>query len=216
MSVNPANAIMQHSDDVEHQLTDVLDRLFAAALRLTRNRDDAEDLVPEAVTMASQNRDSLRDPASFRGWIFRILTNTFISDCGKSATARKPASRGRQRTRGRLQAGRPPAPTAAVVWGARPEQAFLMSCARTWPGHWTNSPSNTGWSCCWPMRRDSATRKSPRSWISRRVSSGPGLREPARACSNHCGNMPSTPASPPNRPTGYGVTAHEQAELNQL
>ncbi len=71
------------SKDFEQQLTAVLDRLYAAALRLTRNRPDAEDLVSDAVTKALKCKDSLQDPASFRGWMFRILTNTFISNCRK-------------------------------------------------------------------------------------------------------------------------------------
>jgi RNA polymerase sigma-70 factor (ECF subfamily) len=74
---------MPDNSDFEQQLTVVLDRLYAAALRMTKNRPDAEDLVSEAVTKALKNRDSLQDPASFRGWIFRILTNTFLSNCRK-------------------------------------------------------------------------------------------------------------------------------------
>lgn len=69
--------------DFEQQLTGLLDRLYAAALRMTRNRADAEDLVSDAVTRALKSRDSLRDGARFRGWMFRILTNTFISRCRK-------------------------------------------------------------------------------------------------------------------------------------
>jgi RNA polymerase sigma-70 factor (ECF subfamily) len=83
MGSNLAAKIMQCSDDFEQQLTDVLDRLYAAALRLTKNRADAEDLVSEAVAKALKNRDNLKDLVSFRGWMFRILTNTFISNCRK-------------------------------------------------------------------------------------------------------------------------------------
>ena len=74
---------MPDNHDFEKQLTGVLDRLYAAALRMTKNRPDAEDLVSEAVTKALKNKDSLQDPASFRGWIFRIRSNTFLSNCRK-------------------------------------------------------------------------------------------------------------------------------------
>lgn len=53
--------------------------LLGAARRLTRNAADAEDLVAEAVARAWSAREQLKEPAAFRGWIFRILTNTCIS-----------------------------------------------------------------------------------------------------------------------------------------
>jgi RNA polymerase sigma-70 factor (ECF subfamily) len=56
------------------------DRLYGTALRLTRNPDDAEDLVAEAVARAWGRLNDLHDPQSFDGWIQRILTNAFISE----------------------------------------------------------------------------------------------------------------------------------------
>lgn len=55
------------------------DRLYGTALRLTRNPDDAEDVVAEAVSRAWSRLDDLRDPQQLEGWLFRILNNTFIS-----------------------------------------------------------------------------------------------------------------------------------------
>jgi RNA polymerase sigma-70 factor (ECF subfamily) len=55
------------------------DRLYGTALRFTRNRDAAEDLVAETVARAWAKLDELRDPQAFEGWIQRILSNTFIS-----------------------------------------------------------------------------------------------------------------------------------------
>jgi len=55
------------------------DRLFGSALRLTRNRDDAEDLVAETVAKAWAKCPELRDPQCFEAWIQRILVNTFMS-----------------------------------------------------------------------------------------------------------------------------------------
>jgi RNA polymerase sigma-70 factor (ECF subfamily) len=63
----------------EEQVVALLPELFGAAMRLTRNRADAEDLVADAVVRGWAKLHSLRDPAAFRGWMFRILTNTFVS-----------------------------------------------------------------------------------------------------------------------------------------
>lgn len=76
----------------ESQVIGLLPQLYAAALRMVRNRADAEDLVAEAVSKAWERRASLRDAASFRGWMFRILTNTFISDVRSAAVQRTTAS----------------------------------------------------------------------------------------------------------------------------
>jgi RNA polymerase sigma-70 factor, ECF subfamily len=56
------------------------DRLFGTALRLTRNREDAEDLIAESVVKAWSKFAELRDPQCFEGWIQRILSNTFMSE----------------------------------------------------------------------------------------------------------------------------------------
>jgi RNA polymerase sigma-70 factor (ECF subfamily) len=56
-----------------------LPALLATALRLTRNQADAEDLVADALAKAWKCIDSLRERSAFRGWMCRILTNTFLS-----------------------------------------------------------------------------------------------------------------------------------------
>jgi RNA polymerase sigma-70 factor (ECF subfamily) len=71
----------------EQQLKELLDGLYGAALKLTHNRADAEDLVAETVTKAWANLASLHDRQCFRAWIFRILTNTFLSDCRRHHAA---------------------------------------------------------------------------------------------------------------------------------
>ena len=58
----------------------LIDRLYGTALRLTRNSDDAEDLVAETVAKAWAKLGELSDPGSFDAWILRILTNTFVSE----------------------------------------------------------------------------------------------------------------------------------------
>lgn len=58
----------------------LMDRLYGTALRLTRNRADAEDLVSQTVMKAWAHFGQLADRQCFHKWILRILTNTFISD----------------------------------------------------------------------------------------------------------------------------------------
>lgn len=55
-----------------------VDALYGAALRMTGNRQDAEDLVQETYLKAVRGLDRHREIASIRGWLFRILTNTYI------------------------------------------------------------------------------------------------------------------------------------------
>jgi RNA polymerase sigma-70 factor (ECF subfamily) len=87
LQLNQEETVTQADDrsSFEEKVIGLLDQLFGAAMRLVKNREDAEDLVAEAVTKAWASRRSLKDPENFRPWIFRILTNTFISDCRKRA-----------------------------------------------------------------------------------------------------------------------------------
>ena len=65
----------------EREVVALLPDLYGAALRLAKNRVDAEDLVAEAVAKAWCNLATLKDPSSFRGWVFRILGNEYITRC---------------------------------------------------------------------------------------------------------------------------------------
>ena len=54
-------------------------QLFGTALRMTRNRADAEDLVQDTMLKAFKSYDSFETGTNLRAWLFRILTNTFIN-----------------------------------------------------------------------------------------------------------------------------------------
>jgi RNA polymerase sigma-70 factor (ECF subfamily) len=69
----------------EAEIGAILDRLYGTALRLTRNQADAEDLVADTVVKALDNIHGLQDRNCFHGWIFRILYNTFNSNCRKKS-----------------------------------------------------------------------------------------------------------------------------------
>ena len=63
----------------ESEVVGLLPDLFGAALRLTRNRADADDLVADTVARGWKHLNELADRARLRGWLFRILTNAFLS-----------------------------------------------------------------------------------------------------------------------------------------
>ncbi len=54
-------------------------QLYSAALRMTRNSADAEDLVQETFLKAYRSFASFQEGTNLRAWLFRILTNTFIN-----------------------------------------------------------------------------------------------------------------------------------------
>ena len=54
-------------------------QLYSAALRMTRNASDAEDLVQETYLKAFRGFSGYQDGTNLRAWLFRILTNTFIN-----------------------------------------------------------------------------------------------------------------------------------------
>ena len=55
-------------------------QLYGAAMRLTRNPSDAEDLVQETFLKAYRAYDSFEAGTNLKAWLYRILTNTFINN----------------------------------------------------------------------------------------------------------------------------------------
>ena len=56
-----------------------LDQLYAAALRMTRNPADAEDLVQETFVKAFAAFHQFEEGTNLKAWLYRILTNAFIN-----------------------------------------------------------------------------------------------------------------------------------------
>jgi RNA polymerase sigma-70 factor (ECF subfamily) len=113
-------------DAFETHVLAILGPLHGVARRLTKNEADAEDLVAESVTRAWQARASLADTRAFRAWMFRILTNTFISE------RRKMLARPREERLVDESSEREDAFSLFerlhqpfLLWFANPEQEFL-------------------------------------------------------------------------------------------
>jgi RNA polymerase sigma-70 factor (ECF subfamily) len=53
--------------------------LYSAAMRMTRNSADAEDLVQETYLKAYRAYGSFQEGTNLKSWLYKILTNTFIN-----------------------------------------------------------------------------------------------------------------------------------------
>lgn len=113
------------------EVTALLPKLLGVARQLTRNETDAQDLVAETVVRAWRAFDSLQAQGALRAWMFRILHNTFISEC-RRAQARPPTES--------LDAGEDDEETEFsifeqlhqpfLLWFSHPEQAFVDKLLR--------------------------------------------------------------------------------------
>jgi RNA polymerase sigma-70 factor (ECF subfamily) len=63
----------------ERDALQYVDQLYSAALRMTRNPSDAEDLVQEAYAKAYGSFHQFQEGTNLKAWLYRILTNTFIN-----------------------------------------------------------------------------------------------------------------------------------------
>ena len=63
----------------ERDALQYLDQLYSAALRMTRNPSDAEDLVQETFTKAFASFHQYEPGTNLKAWLYRILTNAYIN-----------------------------------------------------------------------------------------------------------------------------------------
>ena len=69
----------ERGERFEQDVLPFLDQLYSAALRMTRNPADAEDLVQETFAKAYASFHQFQQGTNLKAWLFRILTNTFIN-----------------------------------------------------------------------------------------------------------------------------------------
>jgi RNA polymerase sigma-70 factor (ECF subfamily) len=67
----------------EREAMPLLDQLYSAALRTTRNPSDAEDLVQETFAKAYAAFHQYKPGTNLKAWMYRILTNTYINSYRK-------------------------------------------------------------------------------------------------------------------------------------
>ena len=85
--VSTADAAASDVDQIAAFETEALshiDRLYSAALRMTRNPADAEDVVQETYAKAFQAYKTFTPGTNLKAWLYRILTNTYINQYRKA------------------------------------------------------------------------------------------------------------------------------------
>jgi RNA polymerase sigma-70 factor (ECF subfamily) len=65
--------------DFPQAVSDNIDALYRGALRMTRSREEAEDLVQETFLRAYRFRHQFQPGTNFKAWLFKIQTNIFRS-----------------------------------------------------------------------------------------------------------------------------------------
>jgi RNA polymerase sigma-70 factor (ECF subfamily) len=82
-----SDAAVETADDrharFEADALQFLDQLYAAALRMTRNPADAEDVVQETYAKAYSSFHQFTPGTNLKAWLYRILTNTYINSYRK-------------------------------------------------------------------------------------------------------------------------------------
>jgi RNA polymerase sigma-70 factor (ECF subfamily) len=73
----------QRTARFERDALPFLDQLYSAAMRMTRNPQDAEDLVQETFAKAYASFHQFKEGTNLKAWLYRILTNTFINSYRK-------------------------------------------------------------------------------------------------------------------------------------
>ncbi len=73
----------QRSARFERDALPHLDQLYGAAMRMTRNPADAEDLVQETFAKAFSAFHQFKPGTNLKAWLYRILTNTYINSYRK-------------------------------------------------------------------------------------------------------------------------------------
>lgn len=68
----------------ERDAMEYLDQLYGAALRMTRNPADAEDVVQETYAKAFSSFKQFKPGTNLKAWLYRILTNTYINSYRKA------------------------------------------------------------------------------------------------------------------------------------
>ncbi len=83
MPATGAETLEQRSERFERDVMPYLEQLYSAALRMTRNPADAEDLLQETFAKAFASFHQFQEGTNLKAWLYRILTNTFINSYRK-------------------------------------------------------------------------------------------------------------------------------------
>src|SRR6266508_5029623 len=90
--VSTSLAASHEASDFERDAFQNLDALYRTALRMTRNPQDAEDLVQETFLRAYRFFGQFQPGTNLRAWLFKILTNSYINSYRKASSEPKNTS----------------------------------------------------------------------------------------------------------------------------
>ena len=132
-----AQAAADASVDVAHETTEerrarfereampLLDQLYSAALRTTRNPTDAEDLVQETYAKAFAAFHQYKPGTNLKAWMYRILTNTYINTYRKKQREPKQTDAPEVEDYQRVKTGA--CPDGSIVGAAATDVVHLLS-----------------------------------------------------------------------------------------
>jgi RNA polymerase sigma-70 factor, ECF subfamily len=83
VSMAKSSADHQKGWNFEAAAMPFVDALYNTAYRMTRNAEDAEDLVQETYLKAYRYYDKFEEGTNFKAWLFKIMKNTFINNYRK-------------------------------------------------------------------------------------------------------------------------------------
>ncbi len=113
---HPGSSAAGAGDSFEAQALAYINSLYAAAVRLTANEADAEDLVQETYLKAFRSAEQFRPGTNLKAWLFTILHNTFLNE-------RRRAGRNPVEVQGDAIEQAP----ASAAGGETPEQILLRA-----------------------------------------------------------------------------------------
>ena len=87
----PAETAEERALRFERDALPFIDQLYSAAMRMTRNPQDAEDLVQETYAKAYASFHQFKAGTNLKAWLYRILTNTFINSYRKKQREPQPS-----------------------------------------------------------------------------------------------------------------------------
>ncbi len=85
MDSQSSNSSRAAKNEFEQKVLELQNNLKLFALKLTGNKDDAEDLLQETMLKAIKNRDKYVENVNFKGWLFTIMRNLFINEYRRAA-----------------------------------------------------------------------------------------------------------------------------------
>ena len=175
-------------------------QLYAAAMRMTCNPADAEDLVQETMLKAYAY-DTFQEGTNLKAWLYRILTNTYINRYRKAQ--RRPTETDLGEVEDSACTG-VSAPKTPPTWRARPRTScWRASSSPDIKEAVESRPSTSGSRCCSPTWRASPTRRSQRSSKSPSGRSCLGSTAEESSSNVRCGNMQAEEGSCLREPTHH-------------